>query len=147
MTKKLKRTLEILLVEDNPGDILLTKEALSHMELPFFIHTAGDGVHAMRFLRKQDKYADTPRPDIIILDLNLPVKDGREVLAELKADKNLRRIPVIVLSTSNRQQDITDVYDLGANSYIVKPIDFDEFCDIVKAIETFWFSVASLPTT
>jgi two-component system response regulator len=99
----------------------------------------------MRFLRQQDKYVDARRPDLIMLDLNLPVKDGREVLAELKSDKSLRRIPVIVLTTSIREQDIVSSYDLGANCYIVKPVDFTEFCDVVKAIENFWFSVASLP--
>jgi two-component system response regulator len=140
-----QRNIEILLVEDNPADVLLTKEALTDTKLPYFMHTVGDGVHAMRFLRKQDKYSDARRPDIIMLDLNLPVKDGREVLAELKADKDLRRIPVIVLTTSSREQDVTTSYDLGANCYIVKPVDFTEFCDVVKSIENFWFNIVSLP--
>ncbi len=145
MIDRKKRPIEILLIEDNPADVLLTKEALSDTKLPFFIHTVGDGVHAMRFLRKQDKYVDARRPDIIMLDLNLPVKDGREVLAELKADKDLRRIPVIVLTTSIREQDIVAAYDLGANCYIVKPVDFTEFCDVVKTVENFWFGIVSLP--
>lgn len=141
-----KRSIEILLVEDNPADVLLTKEALTDAKLPFFMHTVGDGVHAMRFLRKQDKYSDARRPDIIMLDLNLPVKDGREVLAELKLDNELRRIPVIVLTTSIREQDITTAYNLGANCYIVKPVDFTEFCNVVRIIENFWFNVVSLPS-
>ena len=140
-----KPAVEILLIEDNPADVLLTKEALTDAQLPFFMHTVGDGVHAMHFLRRQDRYSDARRPDIIMLDLNLPVKDGREVLAELKADKNLCRIPVIVLTNSIREQDITAAYDLGANCYIVKPVDFTEFCNVIKSIENFWFNIVALP--
>jgi two-component system response regulator len=145
MIERHKHNLEILLIEDNPADILLTREALTDTKLPFYMHTVGDGVHAMRFLRKQDKYTDARRPDIIMLDLNLPVKDGREVLAELKVDKELCRIPVIVLTTSIREEDINAAYDLGANCYIVKPIDFTEFCNVIKTIENFWFNTVTLP--
>jgi two-component system, chemotaxis family, response regulator Rcp1 len=144
MTDDRKRPIEILLIEDNPADVLLTKEALADTKIPHNMHTVADGLHAMRFLQKSDKYVDARRPDIILLDLNLPVKDGRQVLAELKADNDLRRIPVIVLTTSSREQDILTVYGLHANCYIVKPIDFSRFCEVIKAIENFWFQVVTL---
>lgn len=136
---------DILLIEDNPADVLLTKEALADMQTAHRLHSVSDGRHAMSFLRKEDKYASAPRPDIILLDLNLPVKDGREVLAELKMDKDLRRIPIIVLTTSERKEDITTAYDLNANCYIVKPIDFDQFSLALKTIESFWFNIVALP--
>lgn len=140
------KPIEILLIEDNPADVLLTKEALTDTKVPYHMQTVSDGLHAMRLLRKQDRYANAQKPDIILLDLNLPVKDGREVLAELKADQNLRHIPVIVLTTSSREQDINTAYALNANCYIVKPIDFDQFCNVIKAVENFWFNVVALPT-
>ncbi len=145
MINQHKRPIEILLVEDNQADVLLTKAALADTKVAHHMNTVADGVHAMRFLQKADKYTNAPRPDIILLDLNLPVKDGRQVLAELKADKNLRNIPVIVLTTSNHETDIMTAYELNANCYIVKPIDFEEFCDAVKVIENFWFRVVTLP--
>ncbi len=140
------KPIQILLVEDNPADILLTKEALSDTKIPYHMQTVGDGLHAMRLLRREDKYADAKKPDIILLDLNLPVKDGREVLAELKADKNLRHIPVIVLTTSSRDTDINTAYGLNANCYLVKPIDFNDFCTVIKGIENFWFNMVALPS-
>lgn len=141
-----KGPIDILLVEDNPADILLMKEAIAQVKIPNILHSVTDGSHAMLFLRQEGKYSSAPRPDIIFLDLNLPVKDGREVLAELKKDNDLRRIPVVVLTTSNRDQDIDSAYDLNANCYIVKPIDFDQFCDTVQSIQNFWFSTAVLPS-
>jgi two-component system, chemotaxis family, response regulator Rcp1 len=146
MNNQYKNPIEILLVEDNPADILLMKEAIAQVNVPHHLHSVADGLHAMSFLRKQGKYSSSPRPDIIFLDLNLPVKDGREVLSELKKDPNLRRIPVVVLTTSSREQDIDSAYDLNANCYIVKPIDFEQFCNTVKAIQNFWFTTAKLPS-
>lgn len=146
MIDQQQNPIDILLVEDNPADVLLTKEALAESNISHRLHNVADGRHAMFFLRKQDKYAKAPRPHIILLDLNLPVKDGREVLAELKADKDLRRIPVVVLTTSERKEDIEAAYGLNANCYIVKPIDFEQFCKVVKAIQNFWFSVVALPS-
>jgi len=146
MIAQRNKPINILLVEDNPADVLLTKEALADTKIPYRMQTVGDGLHAMRYLRKEDKYTEAQRPDIILLDLNLPVKDGREVLAELKADKSLCQVPVIVLTTSSREADINAAYGLNANCYIVKPIDFNEFCNVIKAIENFWFNVVSLPS-
>ncbi len=146
MTNKPLSAKEILLIEDNPADVRLTKEALSNSKIVYNLHNVNDGRHAMSFLRKEDKYAAAPRPDLILLDLNLPVKDGREVLAELKVDKDLRRIPIIVLTTSAREEDITAAHDLHANCYIVKPLDFDQFCTAIKSIENFWFTTVALPT-
>jgi chemotaxis family two-component system response regulator Rcp1 len=137
--------IEILLVEDNPGDIRLTKEALRDSKIHNNLSVVTDGVEAMAFLRREAEYNRSPRPDIILLDLNLPRKDGREVLEEIKADESLRRIPVVVLTTSDDEQDIVQSYDLHANCYITKPVDLNRFITIVKTIENFWFSIVKLP--
>ncbi|MBD2208469.1 response regulator [Calothrix sp. FACHB-156] len=137
--------IEVLLVEDNPGDALLTRIALEDSKISVNLNVVEDGVEAMAFLRKQDKYADVPHPDIVLLDLNLPKKDGREVLAEIKGDAHLRRIPVVVLTTSQAEEDIVKAYNLAANCYITKPVDFDQFVRIVRSIENFWFAVVKLP--
>lgn len=132
-------------MEDNPGDVLLTKIALEDSKISVNLNVVEDGVEAMAFLRKQGKYINMPHPDIILLDFNLPRKDGREVLAEVKADKNLKRIPVVVLTTSQAEEDILKAYNLAANCYISKPVDFDQFVKIVQSIENFWFTVVKLP--
>jgi len=137
--------IEILLVEDNPGDVDLTKEALDHSKMINNLHLVGDGVEALAFLRKEGKYANAAHPDLILLDLNLPKKDGREVLAVIKEDPALRRIPVVVLTTSDAEQDILKAYSLHANCYITKPVDVEKFVLVVKAIEDFWFAVVKLP--
>lgn len=139
------RPVEILLIEDNPGDIRLTQEALRTARRPNRIRVAEDGVAAMAILRREGNYAHTPLPDLILLDLNLPRKDGREVLREIKADPVLRRIPVIILTTSQSQPDVTMAYDLHANCYITKPVDFARFQAAIKAIETFRLSTVRLP--
>ena len=141
----LGRPAEILLVEDNPGDIELTREGLEAAKVSNNLHVVMDGVEAMAFLRRAGKYADAPRPDLIFLDLNLPKKDGREVLAEIKADEQLRVIPVVVLTTSKADEDILKSYKLAANAYITKPVDFAGFAQIVRAIDNFWFTVVVLP--
>jgi two-component system response regulator len=145
MMSKLLNSMTILLVEDNPADVRLTKEALADTKIVHKLHSVSDGRHALSFLRKQDKYSSAPRPDIILLDLNLPIKDGREVLAELKIDSDLKHIPIVVLTTSERKEDIKAAYDLHANCYIVKPIDFEQFCVAIKSIENFWFNTVALP--
>ena len=137
--------IEILLVEDNPGDVRLTKEALKEGKVYSNLHTVKDGVEAMEFLRKQGKYKDVPRPDIILLDLNLPRKDGREVLAEVKNDSTLRSIPVVVLTTSKAEEDVLRTYDLHANCYVTKPVDLEKFMVVVKTIDSFWLTVVTLP--
>ena len=137
--------IEILLVEDNPGDVDLTKEALDHSKMINNLHLVADGVEALAFLRKEGKYASAVHPDLILLDLNLPKKDGREVLAIIKEDPLLKRIPVVVLTTSDAEQDILKAYSLHANCYITKPVDVEKFVLVVKAIEDFWFAVVKLP--
>ena len=137
---------EILLVEDNPGDARLAKEALKDAKVRNNLHWVEDGVEAMTFLHRQGKYADAPRPDVILLDLNLPKKDGREVLAEVKEDGDLRRIPVVILTVSDAEEDIIKTYNLHANCYIRKPLDLDRFIEVVKAIEEFWLTIVRLPT-
>jgi len=136
---------QILLVEDNPGDVRLTREALKESKVHNALHVAADGVEAMCFLRREPPYESAPRPDIILLDLNLPRKDGREVLEEIKADDTLRRIPVVILTTSDDEHDILRSYDLHANCYITKPLDLRQFAVIVKTIENFWFQIVKLP--
>ena len=136
---------QILLVEDNPGDVLLTREALAEAKVTNELSVARDGEEAMRFLRQEGEHAEAPRPDVILLDLNLPRKDGREVLEEVKADPALKRIPIIVLTTSAAEQDILQTYDLHANSYVTKPLDVDEFLAAVRKIEGFWLEVVRLP--
>ncbi len=137
---------EILLVEDNPGDVRLTREALKEGKILNHVSVVGDGVEALAFLRREDKYANAVRPDLILLDLNLPKKDGREVLAEIKADAGLKKIPVVILTTSAAEQDILKTYDLHANCYITKPVDLEQFIKIVQLIEDFWFTIARLPS-
>jgi CheY-like chemotaxis protein len=141
----LARPIEILLVEDNPGDVELTAEALRAGKISNQMNVVEDGESAMAFLRKQGGYAGTPFPDVILLDLNLPRKDGREVLEEIKADPQLKKIPVIILTTSQAEEDILRAYNLAANCYITKPVDLDQFTKVVQAIEEFWFTVVKLP--
>lgn len=139
------RPVEILLVEDNPGDVRLTIEALKEGKVRNNLSVAQDGVEAIQFLRRQGKFAGAVRPDIILLDLNLPKKSGREVLEEIKEDEDLRRIPVVVLTTSSAEEDILRSYDLHVNCYITKPVDMEQFINVVKAIDSFWFSIVTLP--
>lgn len=136
---------DILMVEDNPGDARLTQEALKESKVYNNLHHVRDGVEAMEFLRKEGGYKDAPTPDLILLDLNLPRKDGREVLAELKAIPRLKHIPVVVLTTSEAEQDIVKSYELHANCYITKPVDLDKFVEIIHGIENFWLSIVKLP--
>ncbi len=140
------RPVEILLVEDSPSDADLTVEALSDGKVLNNLHWVEDGVEALAFLRRQGKYNDAPRPDLILLDLNLPKKDGREVLAQIKVDPQLKLIPVIVLTTSAADRDIFKTYELNANCYVTKPIDLDQFISVVKLIEMFWLAVVRLPS-
>jgi CheY-like chemotaxis protein len=139
------RVAKILLVEDNPGDVGLVQEALKENKLCNELHIAEDGVEAMAFLRREAQYSNAPRPDLILLDLNLPKKDGRAVLAEIKTDNELKRIPVVVLTTSREDQDILRAYDLNANCYVTKPVDLDQFIHVVRSIDNFWFSIVALP--
>lgn len=139
------RSIEILLVEDNPGDARLTIEAMREAKMSNRIHVVEDGVEAMQFLRREGRFGDAPRPDLILLDLNLPKKDGRAVLAEVKADPALRRIPVVVLTTSRAEEDVLKAYDLHANAYVTKPVDLAQFMKIVAQIEEFWIKVVVLP--
>ena len=136
---------EILLVEDNPGDERLTREALREGKVYHNLHWVKDGVEAMAFLKRQGKYADVPRPDIVLLDLNLPKKDGREVLEEIKSDEDLKRIPVVVLTTSKAEEDVLKTYNLHANCYVTKPVDLEKFIVVVKSIDVFWLTVVTLP--
>ena len=136
---------EILLVEDNPGDVELTREALRDTKLHMRLSVASDGVEALAFLRRTGAHADAPRPDLILLDLNLPRKDGRGVLAEVKQDPSLANIPVVVLTSSQAEADIARAYELHANCYVTKPVDLEQFVKIVQSIEQFWFTVVKLP--
>lgn len=140
-----KTGIDILLVEDNPADVRLTREALKEAKVHNSLYVVEDGVVAMEFLNRQGAYGDAPRPDLILLDLNLPKKDGREVLAEIKQDPDLLRIPVVVLTTSRAEEDILRSYDLHANCYVTKPVDLDQFITIVKSIEDFWLTIVKLP--
>lgn len=137
--------IEILRVEDSPRDTDLTLEALKDFKVRNHVSVVEDGVLAMQFLRRQGAYAQAPRPDLIMLDLNLPRKDGREVLAEIKGDNLLKTIPIVVLTTSRAEKDILSAYQLNANCYINKPVDFDQFLDVVRSIESFWLFVVTLP--
>jgi CheY-like chemotaxis protein len=141
----MSEAIEVLLVEDNPGDVRLTREALKEGKVRNNLSVAPDGVEALAFLRREGKYADAPRPDVILLDLNLPRKDGREVLEAIKADPALRNIPVVILTTSDAERDIVRAYSLHANCYITKPVDLDQFITVVKSIEDFWFTIVKLP--
>ena len=137
--------IDVLLVEDDPGDALMTREAFEHHKIRNSLHVVADGVEALRFLRREEPYADAPRPGLILLDLNLPRKDGREVLAEVKADERLRTIPVVVLTTSEAEEDILRSYDLHANAYVTKPVDFDRFIEVIRQIDDFFVTVVKLP--
>ena len=139
------RAIEILMVEDNPGDVRLTREAMKEAKVRNQLNVVGDGVEALEYLRRQGRFTDAPRPDLILLDLNLPKKDGREVLAEIKADPLLRSIPVVVLTTSNADVDVEQAYQLHANCYITKPVDFDQFMKVVQKIDDFWVNIVTLP--
>jgi CheY-like chemotaxis protein len=140
-----REAIEILLIEDNPGDVRLTREALRDSKLQNDLHVASDGVEGLAFLQRQGRYWNAPRPDLILLDLNLPKKDGRELLSEIKGDPDLKTIPVVILTTSSADQDILEVYKLHANCYVVKPVGLDAFMTIVKSIEAFWFTIVKLP--
>jgi chemotaxis family two-component system response regulator Rcp1 len=137
--------IEILLVEDNPGDMRLTKEALKEGKVYNNLHWAKDGVEALRFLRRDGEFAKAPRPDIILLDLNLPKKDGREVLSIIKNDDKLKHVPVVILTTSKAEEDVVRSYNLHANCYVTKPVDLDKFISVVHAIDRFWLTVVTLP--
>jgi two-component system, chemotaxis family, response regulator Rcp1 len=143
--RPLGRPVEILLVEDNPGDVRLTREALREGKVRNNLAVASDGIEAIAYLRKEGEHAGAVRPDLILLDLNLPRKDGREVLAEIKADPALRNIPVVVLTSSQAEEDIVRAYDLHANCYVTKPVDLDQFIRVVESIEDFWFTIVKLP--
>jgi len=144
--ESLSQPIDILLVEDNAGDVRLTKEVLLDSKVPDNLIVASNGEEALACLRKQGKFAGTVRPDLILLDLNLPVKDGREVLAQIKADPDLRSIPVVILTTSKAEEDILKTYDLHANCYVTKPVNLDQFVKVVKSLEDFWLAIVKLPT-
>jgi CheY-like chemotaxis protein len=139
------RPIEILLVEDNPGDARLAKEALKEARVFNNLNVAKDGEEALEFLHRRGKHEHAPRPDLILLDLNLPRKDGREVLAEIKAHDSIKRIPVVVLTTSEAEEDVVKAYNLNANCYVTKPVDLDQFIKVVKSIEDFWLTIVKLP--
>lgn len=141
----MERPIEILLAEDSSGDVRLTREALKGAKVRNNLYVVRDGVEAMAFLRQEGEYADAPRPDVILLDLNMPRKDGREVLAELKQDPDLKRIPVVVLTVSQAEEDILASYNLHANCYISKPVDLDQFLRVVESIDEFWLTIVKLP--
>ena len=137
--------IEILLVEDNPGDVRLTQEAIREAKIRNKLNVVNDGEQAVAYVRRQGDYSDQPRPDLILLDLNLPKKDGREVLQELKSDRDLHRIPVVVLTSSAAEQDILRTYDLYANAYVTKPVDLEQFMHVVSSIQDFWLNIVKLP--
>lgn len=139
------RQIEVLLVEDDPGDVLLTREAFADHELSNRLHVVTDGADALDFLRQQGRFVDSPRPDLVLLDLNLPRMDGREVLAAIKADEELRPIPVVVLTTSEAEEDVLRSYAAHANAYVTKPVDFERFIDVIRRIDDFFVSVVRLP--
>jgi len=139
------RPVEFLLVEDNPADVRLTREALKDSKLLNNLHVVCDGDEAMAFLKRRPPHQNAPRPDVILLDLNLPGKDGREVLAEIKSDPDLQMIPVVVITSSEAERDIIMSYRLNANCYVTKPVDFEQFMQVVKSIECFWLSIVHLP--
>jgi two-component system, chemotaxis family, response regulator Rcp1 len=139
------RPVQILIVEDNPADARLVREVMRDSKVLTEIHWVPDGVEALAFLRAQGKYADAPRPNLIFLDLNMPRKDGREVLSEVKSDESLKRIPIVVMTSSQAEEDVARAYDQHANCYVRKPIDFDQFHSVVKTLENFWFATVELP--
>jgi CheY-like chemotaxis protein len=147
MTQSLPgRQIEVLLVEDDPGDVLMTREAFEDYKLNNQLHVANDGVEAMEFLRREGAHTDAPRPDLVLLDLNLPRMDGREVLQAIKSDPELASIPVVVLTTSEAEEDVLRSYSLHANAYVTKPVDFDRFIQVVRQIDDFFITVVRLPT-
>lgn len=146
MQKQTVKPINILVVEDNPGDARLIKEVLNGNKIYCHLFIVRDGVEAMNFLNKKEEFTKSPRPDLIFLDLNLPKKDGREVLAEIKTDDNLKQIPVVVMTTSQAEEDIFKSYSLHANCYVTKPLDLEQFVKVVQSIEEFWFSLVKLPT-
>lgn len=146
MTDRVVRPAEVLLVEDNPADIRLTREAMKEGHMLNHLHVVTDGEQALQFLTRQPPYEDAPRPDLVLLDLNLPKKSGREVLAEIKQDPNLMSIPIVVLTTSRADEDVASTYELRANCFITKPMDLDKFIHVVQQIESFWLSVVRLPS-
>jgi len=139
--------IHVLLVEDNPADADLTRETLETSKLRLELSVAMDGIEAMRFLRREGEHVAAPRPDLILLDLNLPKKDGRQILIEIKADSQFRRIPVVILTSSDAERDVAQSYALGANCYVTKPVDLKAFQAIVQAVEDFWFTVVKLPSS
>lgn len=145
MNHKGLQPVEILLVEDSPTDVLLAREALEYSKIVNNLHVVTDGVEALAFLRKEGTHQNAPRPGLILLDLNLPKKDGRQVLDEIKTDEKLKRIPVVVLTTSRSEADVMRAYGLHANCYIVKPVDFEKFAEVMTKLENFWFAVVTLP--
>jgi two-component system response regulator len=145
MNKKKLTPAEILLVEDSPSDVLMTRQALENAKLLNNLHVVEDGVEAMEYLRNKGRFAAAPRPHLILLDLNLPKKSGREVLAEIKADPGLKMIPVVVLTTSKAEEDVLQSYGLHANCYVTKPVEFGSFAAVIQSIEKFWFTVVTLP--
>lgn len=145
MLEKSVKPIIIFLVEDNPGDVRLTQEALKEGKILYEMHVAPDGMEAMAYLKREGKYAEAPRPDLIFLDLNLPKKDGREVLDEIKTDPDLKRIPVVILTTSRDEQDVLRTYNLHANAYVSKPVGLEQFLAVVRSVEDFWLTVVRLP--
>ena len=145
MNSDIGKPIEILLVEDSPGDVRLTREALKSNKMHNNLNVVEDGVEAMTFLRREGEYANVSRPDLILLDLNLPKKDGREVLTEIKADANLKCIPVVILTTSQADEDILKAYENQASCYVTKPVQLDEFIEVVKSIKDFWLTIVKLP--
>lgn len=141
----MNRPVIILLIEDNEADVRLTREGIKEAKILNHLYVVNDGVDAMKFLKKTDSYSDAPTPDLILLDLNLPKKDGREVLEEIKQDPDLKQIPVVILTTSEAEQDILKSYKLHANCYVTKPIGINQFVDVIKAIEGFWLTIVKLP--
>jgi CheY-like chemotaxis protein len=141
------RPIEVLLVEDDEGDVLMTREALDEGKVLNRLSVVGDGVQAIAYLRQEKPFSDATRPDLVLLDLNLPRRDGRQVLAEVKTDPDLRRIPIVVLTTSEAEEDVLRSYDLHANAYVTKPVDFDRFVEVIRQIDEFFISIVRLPTT
>ena len=146
MDDVLGKPVEILLVDDNPGDVRLTEEVLREQKMRNVLHTVADGEEAMAFLRRQGKFKDAPRPGLILLDLNLPKKDGREVLAEIKQDEELKLLPVVILTTSQAEEDVLKAYGLHANCYITKPVDLEQLITVVRNIKEFWLTIVAMPT-
>ncbi|WP_335998758.1 response regulator [Halorientalis halophila] len=145
MTPEQQTPIEVLLAEDNPGDVKLTEKAFERGNVINNLNVVNDGVEAMSYLRQEGEYEDSPRPDLILLDLNMPRMDGKEVLAEIKEDPDLKRIPVVILTSSEAEEDIINSYDLHANAYLTKPVDFDGFLEVVNTIEDFWLTVVKVP--